>query len=496
MKTSPQDGYLYSSGNGAGDPGALPQPLLGTIVFAVLALIAPLFVVATTPNNGYDAWAGCLAVAVLAAARFAWAVSARESHIVDMVVSVFVYGFLGIAPMVQLRQRADISTTPGFLEQYAWQSVAIVFIGYGALLLGAFFGKRSSPHNSPASEPTAVALRKSRVMVATLLAFGITAYYAYSLGPEALFHTRSVIDAERAATWGNPTTAALVTGFSNMGLLVAAVAQILLFRQRRASGGPAPLVLMIVTLVALLVVVNPVSSPRYTVGTVYVALLAACGAWSSLKKYRTVAVSLLTALFFLFPIASTFRNSIEAKVQFKGPLESLLSGDFDSFYQINNTVYFIASRGITWGDQLLGVVLFWVPRDVWPGKAVDTGILLAEFRGYSFTNLSAPLWAELMINGSWPLLVLGMTLIGFMVRRWDSKLALHIARAGTPGLVGCIVPVYLLIVLRGSLLQSMASLSVILLLTWFLSAGSARTKSNQQAVGTRSSSARTGEGAA
>lgn len=456
---------------------ALPEPLLGSILFITLGLMVPLFVISTTPDDGYAAWVGCLAVSGISAARFAWAVSTRERHIVDMVVSVFVYGFLGIAPMVQLRDRAELSTTPGFVEQYAWQSVTVVLVGYGMFIVGSFLGRRLAP-SDVGPEPKNRQLRGSAVLITTLLAFAVTAYYVNSLGVGALFHTRSVIDGERAATWSNPTTAALVTGFSNMGLLVAAVAQILLFRQRRANGHPAPFVLMTVSLMVLLVVVNPISSPRYTVGTVYVALLAACGAWSSLRKYRIVSVSLLTALFFLFPIASTFRNSIDAKVQFRGPLESLLSGDFDSFYQINNSVYFISSRGITWGEQLLGVVLFWVPRDLWPDKAVDTGILLAQFRNYSFTNLSAPLWAELMVNGSWPLLVAGMAVIGFAVRRWDGRLDWKVSLVGTPGVIGCIVPVYLLIVLRGSLLQSMASLSVILLFAWLLSAG--RTGNNPE----------------
>lgn len=445
----------------------VPSPLLGTLVFIVLGSLVPLFVINSTSPNGYGAWVGCLAITTIAAARFAWSIATRQPHIVDMVVSVFVYGFLGVAPMVQLRERAALSTTPDFLEQFAWQSIAVVLAGYVAFLLGSTFAARRTARTQELW--TTKEQRGTRVLAVTMLALGSAAYYIYSLGFSSLFHTRSTVDAERAATWSNPTTAALVTGFTTMGLLVAAVAQILLYRQRRKLGQKAPVVLLTATLLTLLVIVNPVSSPRYTVGTVYVALLAACGGWSSIRRYRTVAVSLMGALFFVFPIAATFRNTIDAEVKFQSPLQSLLSGDFDSFYQINNAVYYVATRGITWGDQLLGVVLFWVPRDLWPGKAVDTGILLAETRGYSFTNLSAPLWAELLINGSWPLLVIGMLAIGFFTRRWDGELARMIEAFGTPGVLGCIVPVYLLIVLRGSLLQSMASLSVILLLAWFLS---------------------------
>jgi hypothetical protein len=450
----------------------LPSPLLGTLVFIALALVAPLIIITSTRADGVAAWSGCLAIAILAAARFSWVVSSGRHHIVDMVIAVFVYGFLGIAPMVQLRERADVSTTPGFVEQFAWETVAVIFAGYIALLAGAAVSGRLL--HGARDRPYPKKLSSTRVVIVAIAAFVTTAYYVHGIGVGSLFHSRAIIDAERAAVWPNPTTAALITGFSAMGLLVAAVAQILLFRQRRARGEKAPFILLAVTTIALLVVVNPIASPRYTVGTVYIALLAACGVWSSMRKFRSVAISLLMALFFVFPIASTFRTTLNAKVQFASPLKSLLSGDFDSFDQINNAMYYIAERGITWGDQLLGVVLFWVPRDWWEGKAVDTGILLAQFRNYSFTNLSAPLWAELMINGGWPLLLIGMFVIGFLVRHWDARLAVEIALRGTPGLIGCIAPIYLLIVLRGSLLQSMASLSIILILGWFLSAGRSR----------------------
>ncbi len=48
------------------------------------------------------------------------------------------------------------------------------------------------------------------------------------------------------------------------------------------------------------------------------------------------------------------------------------------------------------------------------------------------------------------------------------RLDAQILATGTPTLLGSIVPVLLPFMLRGSLLQAMASLGVILLLNWFL----------------------------
>jgi len=450
-----------------------PSPLLGTLTFVTLGAVVPLLVVLTTPGNGYASWPGAAVIAIVSAARFSWTICSRQRHLVEMVFNIFVYGFLGIAPLVQLRLRAEVGTTPGFMSQYSSTTVILILVGFAAVCVGSLFGTIKAPDAAKRVQPPQE-LRTGRVLVVTLFAFGATAYYVGRLGPNSFFRPRLEFSGQLAVAFPDDTTAALVVGVSSMSLLVSLIAQITLLRQRRRQGLRAPLLLLLVTAATLLLVVNPISSARYAIGTVYLAILAAVGVWGTLRRYRVVGLSTLGALFFLFPIASTFRNSLDTKVSLKNPLESLLSGDFDSFNQINNTVYFVASKGITWGDQLLGVVFFWVPRALWPDKAIDTGVLLAEFRGYTFQNLSAPLWAEFFINGSWPLLVVGMILVGFAARRWDSRLDAQIIATGTPTLLGSIVPFYLLIVLRGSLLQAMASLAVVLVLGWFVTAGARR----------------------
>ena len=125
-------------------------------------------------------------------------------------------------------------------------------------------------------------------------------------------------------------------------------------------------------------------------------------------------------------------------------------------------------HGVAVGQQLLGVVLFWVPREVWPGKAIDTGALLANYRGYSFTNLSAPTWAELYINGGMILLVIGMILIGFGFIQLDRQLESVFRAGGLWAIAGAILPFYMLLVLRGSLLQAASTIAVMVVLIWFV----------------------------
>jgi hypothetical protein len=64
--------------------------------------------------------------------------------------------------------------------------------------------------------------------------------------------------------------------------------------------------------------------------------------------------------------------------------------------------------------------------------------------------------------------VVGMFAFGILIGRLDRSSERVLATTGWPSVMACILPFYLLIVLRGSLLQSMASLAVILVASAFV----------------------------
>ncbi len=123
---------------------------------------------------------------------------------------------------------------------------------------------------------------------------------------------------------------------------------------------------------------------------------------------------------------------------------------------------FVDTNGTRGGQQTLSAALFFVPRATWPTKAEDTGVMIAEFRGYKVTNLSAPVWTELYIDGGWLFLVVGMGLLGFILRRADDAAVARFRLFAAPGVLAGTLPFYLIIMLRGSLLQSMAGFTVLI----------------------------------
>lgn len=449
---------------GAGPTKSLPDPLLGTLSVIALCAVVPMLVVDATgrgPAPG-DSWTWAVVATAIAGARFSWIVASASRRLYEMTTWLFFYLFLGLAPLVQLRQQVDPGTTKNLLHVYDEAAFTIIIASEILLMLGSFIGKlvKANRINPPRR---VVSPRRTRNVAVVL--FLVSAAVAVQLG-SALFGSRAQRNGAVNALIADEAFRALLVGFVTLGLLTVVVAQMEVHRRRRAAGEKSPWLLRTLSVLLLLTLVNPFSSPRFLLMTVILGLLAAWGLYASAKVFRFVSLGAVLGMLFLFPILDSFRGAI-GTIQKVDPLGALSESDFDAFGQLLNTITYVDSHGITWGNQLLGVLLFWVPRSMWPGKPIDTGILLAEDRGYWFTNISAPLPAELYINGGWFALAAGMLVIGFYLRRWDDRNELRLQETGVPSILGCVIPFYLVLLLRGSLLQAAANLGVILFV-WFL----------------------------
>jgi hypothetical protein len=441
-----------------------PGSLHGVIILslgAILVVFVPVAFCYATPDARYD---GSLAIVVMATAgmRLAYIVGSGTRNLVETTVWIFTYVFLGAAPLVQLRSGVFPDTTPGLAVSLFQLGLVAVLVGAIAFAAGYYLSKTRPAATKPASVPE---VNRGRALVLSLGAVLAGLYFIVKVGVGTLFASRSGLDSALTAVWPNPLVSVMVRAFVSMTLLVAFVA---IIKARDASGGKGFALLRWAVVAVLLVAVNPISSPRYVFGTVAFGIITVLGAYATRGRARATGIAVLSALVLLFPLADAFRYGSTAEFKSDSPVNALTTGDFDAFGQLTNTLMYLQAKGTTDGQQLLGVVFFWVPRDVWSSKPVDTGILLANFRGYSFTNLSAPLQAELLINGSWIALIAGMFALGWFARRADVQIQNALALSRSPGVLGCILPGYMFLILRGSLLQAMAYFAVILGAGWFV----------------------------
>ncbi|NVN00099.1 oligosaccharide repeat unit polymerase [Arthrobacter sp. SDTb3-6] len=369
-----------------------------------------------------------------------------------------------MAPYVQQRLGIEPSTTLNLDSNFYDAAAIMVLIGSFAVMLGSHFGIHKKI--LVASIPRVIS--QARANILSIGAIFLFLYVGLKIGFGSFFLNRSDYVLARMSAWPDSSITAMVTGGLNMSLLVAVVAQIQLRKNYKALGTPAPRFLPAITTLALFIAVNPFNSPRYVFGTVILAIFATLGASATLIRYRIFSASAIVGMVLVFPLADAFRRSSTANIRDQGPIMALTSGDFDAFAQIVNTLDFVSSNGILWGRQFIGVILFWMPRSFWPEKPIDTGTVLAEYKGYAYQNLSSPIWSELFINGGWVALVIGMFLIGYYLRRLDQKTEIAlVSSAGLP-ILASILPFYLLIILRGSLLNAASYFLVIILCSWFV----------------------------
>lgn len=183
--------------------------------------------------------------------------------------------------------------------------------------------------------------------------------------------------------------------------------------------------LFVVQCFAQLIVCFPLGLARFQMGVIYIGLaLVVCPFF---RKGPWFILMMAFGLVIVFPLLDVFRslaigevNIGQAFVQVVTSLtDDLTEGHYDAYTMFMLIQEYTADAGFSYGEQLLGVVLFWVPRVFWQGKPVGSGQTAAEFFKWDFTNLSCPLPAEGFVNFGIPGLILFAVAFALIVRALD-----------------------------------------------------------------------------
>lgn len=442
------------------------RQVLWIISAIVLCILIPLVLYEATGgriNSLFPWWS--LAVIVLSGMAYASVIASSERQLFGMVLWLFTYIFMGLAPYVQFRFNMVPTTTPYTNEAMFPLAGSLVLISASAVILGSTFA-RLQPRSTRKISKSIIDPRRANIL--SIIGFILFIYYSNAVGIGSFLLSRAELSSIRSELWPNPAQSSLLTGSLHMVLLIAFIAQMTVRQQRLAEGIKPAFIPAFITGALLLYVVNPISSPRYMFGTVALAVLATFGAYATINRFRIVAAGALLGMLTIFPLADLFRYTKETALEIQGPVEAMTSGDFDAFVQLSNTFTYVSAEGHTWGGQLLGVLLFWVPRSFWPTKPQDTGVVLANFMDYKFTNLSSPIWSELFIEFGWVGVIIGLGIMGYLFRTWDAKTEAFLRTSRVPPIVVSATAFYMIIVLRGSLLNAASYLLIILLGSWFV----------------------------
>jgi hypothetical protein len=472
-----------------GSASGVTSVLLSMWVFAIMGVLGPILVIGLTGPAPNLSWLGPLAVTVLAAARFAWIIGSGERRLFEIMFWAFTYPFMGLAPITEIRQQKWPIIVPRSDFTLVWPAVAIVLCGTSAFLLGVLTNRfvesrsrrrgaavttapTSAVDKQPADRNQLIdfSVRNKRVVILAAFAIALNLYYSYKVGFIQFAQRREDLKAKITIVWPATALAIFVVAGTYMTLVTAWVSLMRFRREakvaarwgRPESSGTMRLNLVLLWILGIMMAntMNPISNARYLSGTAMLAVAAGFGLFATAWRFRLSILGFTAALIMVFPVMDYFRYTTTQNLDKANPLNAFVSPDYDSFSNVVNG-YLIAQReGIEVGRQFLGVMLFWVPRALWTDKPVDTGMYLAQSRGYPVVNLSAPLWIELYFNGGFIFLVIAMFALGYVLHAWDTRVDRQLAVFKMPSVLGSILPFYMFILLRGSLLQAMPYLVV------------------------------------
>ncbi|NGO73408.1 hypothetical protein, partial [Streptomyces boncukensis] len=463
---------------------ALSRALTVPLILGLVAVLPVAVAVQPGPGRHDTAYWLQLAICGYAGTRLAAMVLTVRRRLVQGAFWLFCYLAMGIAPLAQ----TVLDSTPTPVVGPRADTVlaaALVLAGMVAFDVGALLARHRPPlrvrlAGGRAGRPPATVHRVRLYLLVALAVVGSGLLMARVGGPGAFFTSRQEITESVAGPGVEESSqagSALLRGFGTVPALLA-----LLFLTRwlvtsyRARRSPQLVALWLGLLGLNAIVNNPVTNPRYWFLTVLFSLLFTAFPRSPVMYRAALALGVAVAVV-IFPYADTFRyeEGTDRPPQSESLLEPLTLKDYDQLGMIANTISYSGSgEGHSYGRQLAGTVLFFVPRSVWQDKPEDPGTRVGEWMGMPYPNLSSPLWSELWLDFGPVGMALGFAGIGYGAARADRRYVRRTAEGtpagGGPGLrdgpgpvAAVAVPLvagYSFILLRGSLLQGVGRVGV------------------------------------
>lgn len=446
----------------------MPPPLIRLVAGAILCFFFPVFFteISLTEVTSRPELLLVLFVTVYAGGRLAGHIARGRPLLLDLTFWVFTYTFLGMAPLAQMAARQF--PQGGFYgSDDLFRTATIIAVWVGAYEVGRLYSTRLPLNLQPSRR--GLSLKFILATAAFAIVGTLVAVQAFGLDP--FFNSRSALT---NASLGVPVRAYLIEdkAVSSIQRLVAQVpsllAMIALFTMYKGQRKPRWFYPLIGALAVTNVIVNNfISTPRHWFGTVVFGIVAIWIAWDRKTIVRLVIVGLIASSLFLMDYLDAFRRADQVNFGTSPIAERLVSHpDYGPVQQMYDLARYVEDWGTTGGRQILGAVLVFYPRSMWPTKPQGSWFVVTPTLQY---NGALPLPGEFYLDFAWFGLLVGGLLWGWMTASVD-----RFAYAGLLGRktwVATWVPVlaaFQLFFLRGSLQPAMGLLIPLVAVMWFI----------------------------
>jgi len=402
---------------------------------------------------------GLLFLAIVAQCSFVLAASGVKALNLISVYFLFVLVFLALIPWLHYSYDHHMwRSSPIPDAQYALSNILILLSNFLIMIIYKVAFSNSS-RVSISSQPRAHRKEISFLLVLLSLSGFIGVLYLNNFSMVQLL-VRGVVDSQRET---REISSSLTLIFSSVFRLTPLFCFLYAVTEL-----PKKRFLKFLLFIILLFSVFPTGVPRYLAAFVYIPVLVLL--FPTLQRASTFSASLTLSIIFIFPFLEQFRYFSELdQISYRPEIEFFFAAHFDAYENMSSA---IEAEFITFGYQLLGVFLFFVPRSVWATKPVGSGYELAQDSGYIFQNISMPFLGEGYVNFGVLGIVLFSVVIGVVMGKLDKRFVL---RRGDSTRIGFEKAVYffvfgaLFFILRGDLLSSFSYCVAALTVAWMVS---------------------------
>ncbi len=325
----------------------------------------------------------------------------REKNLsLRMIYWIFMFFFMYFAPLIQYL----FSTFPwrgSFTDEMILQINFVVFLFNAFFGIASLFFERVKFVNAPQiSESKYLSgsfefgsfFRK----LFTLIVIFLSIYSFSRTGLVGIIVAR--INATRVFYSGNNSAVELLVDSILPGFFVFVVAE----AAQRFVEKKEKCFRFLVLFLCLVVCFFPTTLPRYKTAAIYGTIFLVL--FPKAKKGSNFFWIFIFGMFFAFPMLNAFRYMISRdtiQAVFKNGFFSIyVEADYDAYRMLGSALKYCAENGSTLGKQLLGTLLFFVPRTIWNAKPGGSGAMLirAEVGSSVPSNVSCPFIAEGLVN--------------------------------------------------------------------------------------------------
>ena len=328
------------------------------------------------------------------------------------IYALFAFIFLGVIPWLHYTADALMWLSSSLPSSTLFFVNFAVFISNNLVVIFHFIGSRSGRRiNASHVNIRRPALTKLALLLLSFTGF-VLVLYINSFNFILLFF-RGIYGIERELAFDS-SAARLLIGM--VARLLPAFA--LFFAVTEIKGSR---IFKLSLFVLLLLSVFPTGVARFLVAFVYVPLILLL-----IPKMRSGVVfsgGLIFALLMVFPFLDQFRNyTTGSSIRLIPSEEFFFLQHFDAY---ENFASAVDANFVSYGSQLFGSLLFFVPRSIWPDKPLGSGYVLAQELVYTWSNISMPFLGEGYVNFGFFGVFIFAAFLGFTLGNLDRKMAVR-----------------------------------------------------------------------